>query len=107
VFKKTERLTKEKEIKQVFNEGKKVFSRSLILFFLKNDLKTRRATVIVSSKVSKKATERNLYKRRIREVVKNLELIGFDMVIIALKEIKNQNFIGIKKDLENAVGKIK
>ena len=107
MFKKDERLSKQKDINRVFAQGKKVFSRSLILFFLKNDLKTRRATVIVSSKVSKKATERNLYKRRIREVVKNLESIGFDMVIVALKEIKNQDFIGIKKDLENAVGKIK
>lgn len=107
MFKKDERLSKQKDINRVFTQGKKVFSRSLILFFLKNELNKRRSTVIVSSKVSKKATERNLYKRRIREIVKKHKINGFDLVIVALKEVKTSDFTDIKKDLEKAFRVIK
>ena len=98
---------KKKEIKKILKEGKKIHSQSFLLFFLKNDLKYSRFSVIVPLKFSKKAVERNKIKRKFREVLRRFFLnLSFDGVFIIKEGAKKLNFWEIKKEIEKIFKKI-
>lgn len=72
MFKKKHRLGKETEVKMTFAKGRSFFSPYFILKFLKKpETSLPRFTVVVSTKVSKKAVTRNRLKRIAREVVRS------------------------------------
>ena len=87
---KLHRLNKTKEIELVMKKGRAYYAPSLMMKILANNLGLTRFTVIVSNKVSKKATQRNLIKRRLREIIR-LDLskldIGADAIILASPKI--------------------
>lgn len=64
------RLNKKIDIDRVFKRGRTVYAGDLALRFAPNNLKEARFTVVTSLKVSKRATKRNLLKRRLRETVR-------------------------------------
>lgn len=64
------RLQKKKDIERVFKRGRSVYSGDLGLRFMPSNLKNPRFTIVVSLKVSKKANQRNLLKRRLREILR-------------------------------------
>ena len=68
---KTNRLTKKKDFENVFKKGKGIKGDFLILRFVGNKTKTCRFGIVVSKKISKKATVRNKIKRRIRAAIGN------------------------------------
>jgi ribonuclease P protein component len=84
------RLKKKKDFAKVYKERKGFKQDFLFLKAVKNDLEDTRIGIVVSTKVAKRAVERNLIKRRLREIVrKKLEEIrpGLDIVIITLRGI--------------------
>jgi ribonuclease P protein component len=107
------RLTKNLEFAAVASQGMAVYSPTLVIKNINNDFKYSRFGFIVSNKVSKKASQRNLIKRRLREIIrKNLEKIikGKDIVIIVSPKIitsqgKVMTYEQIEKDLLNILGK--
>ncbi len=93
MLKKYLRLSKKKEFDLVFKKGKSTYSPFLLLKYADNGLPLSRFGIIVSNKVSKKATKRNLIKRRLREIIRlNQPKIkkGFDFVIIVSPKIINE-----------------
>lgn len=102
MFNKVSRLRKNKEIEQVFKEGKAFYTDLCGLKVKENSLFRPRFAVVVGKKVSKKAVERNLIKRRIRASIKeNIEQLNqkFDYVIIAKAGIKNKDQKEINQNL--------
>jgi len=107
---KENRLTKTKNFKRVWQKGKGLFKKELGVKWVKNDLDVSRFAIIVSLKISKKATQRNKVKRRLREIVwKNLNRIreGCDVIIITRPGILELDYwqieeilMGIFKKLE-------
>ena len=99
---KTNRLSLSQEFKNVFDYGQSGYNQILGLKAVKNHLSASRFGIIISTKVSKTAVNRNQIKRRIREIVKT-ELKKFnhnyDIVIIARPGIKECNFSELKKSL--------
>jgi ribonuclease P protein component len=80
------RLSKDKEFDRIFKTGQGRGQASLAVKIVPNDLGFNRYGIIISNKISKKATERNRLKRIIREIVKREEeklKLGLDMVIIS------------------------
>jgi ribonuclease P protein component len=79
-FKKEERLSKEKIIQELFDKGSSFYLYPFKVFFLPNrDNKClcHQVLISVSKKNFKKAVDRNLIKRRIREGYRlNKNLIG-------------------------------
>lgn len=69
---KKNRLAKTKDINLVYSRGRAFFSPYFTIKYLRDRLPEAgfRATVVVSTKVSKRATERNRIKRQIREVIR-------------------------------------
>ena len=99
MLKKINRVTKKNDFDKIFKQGRSAFGSVLGIKALKNRLAYSRFGVIVSQKVSKKATARNTVKRRIREAVKNnLNRIepGYDYIIVALPPVVKEDYRGIE-----------
>jgi ribonuclease P protein component len=64
------RLTQERDFQKVRRRGKSFFSPYFRLSYHQNQLARSRYAVAVGIRVSKKATERNRLKRRVREAVR-------------------------------------
>jgi len=79
-----QRLTQDRDFKLVLRRGRAFFSPAFRLKCLANQLPLSRFGLIVSSKISKKATVRNRLKRQIRAIIRlDLKKIkpGYDLVI--------------------------
>jgi ribonuclease P protein component len=86
------RLKKEKDFESVFKNGRGFNEGLLRIKITPNGLVSSRFGFIVSKKYSKKATERNNLKRRLRDIVKKnlLDLKeGFDVVLFAVPGLEN------------------
>lgn len=90
---KANRITKEKEFALINKLGRSFYSPVLMVKIKPNDLNISRFATIVSNKVSKKATQRNLIRRRLSEIIRlNLNKIksGFDILVIVSPKIISQ-----------------
>jgi len=88
------RLTKNLQFEAVMGKGQAVYSPILLIKQINNKYNYSRIGIIVSNKVSKKASQRNLIKRRLREIIKKeFSKIkkGKDVVIIVSPKIINEN----------------
>jgi len=110
MLKKIFRLTKEKDFAKLAKEGSASYAFCLIIKYLKNDLAFSRFGLIVSNKVSKKASTRNLIKRRIREILRlNLKSIktGYDiLIVVSPKIINNQGQTLPYEEMEKILAEI-
>lgn len=107
---KKSRLKKNKEFDQVFKEGRSVYGKLLGVKIRKNQLDINRFGILLSTKVSKLAVVRNLYKRRIKEIIRqdNFQLKkGYDCVIIVMPTIINSSYCDIKTEIKNIFSKLK
>lgn len=92
----------------VFSKGRKVFGKYFIIRYLPNLDKNCRFGIIVSNKISKKATARNKIKRRVREIIrKNLDNFGqnYDMIITVMSPVAELDFAGTMAELEAGLRK--
>ncbi|MCD6500690.1 ribonuclease P protein component [bacterium] len=103
-------LKKKKDFARVFKKGKGQAEKFLILKLVKNNLEFPRIGLVVSKKISKKATLRNKIKRRLREGVRaNLARIkpGYDLIFSARKGIEEKSFWEVRKEVEKLLQKAK
>ena len=79
-----------------------------LLKYIRTGLLHSRYGFVVSKKVSKKATERNKAKRRLRDIVRTspkIAMQGYDVVFVVKKEIVAAPFDVIKKTARDALEK--
>ena len=102
------RLRKETDINKVFSKGRTIKSGLFFAKSLPNGLPYSRIAVTVSKKVSTKAVERNLIKRRIQEAVekKYLRRNGLDVLIVTLPPILGKPFQEIKSEIDKTITKL-
>jgi len=101
---KINRLTKDKEFDNIFKNGYSSYDKAIGVRMSTNQRKINRFGILVNSKVSRQAVERNRIKRQIREILKSqLEKIkaGYDIIIIVLPGAREKNYV----DLEQSVKK--
>ena len=65
-----QRLRKQSDIDSVHTNGRKAYHPLFRVVYLPNKLTTSRVAVVAGYKVSKRAVQRNLVKRRVRAVLK-------------------------------------
>lgn len=103
------RLTKKKDFKINFEIGTSFFSRTVNLIVSQEKERIVPAIgFIVSNKVSKKAVQRNLIKRRMRAIVRSfLSSIKSDsvLVFIAKKQSLDASFDQLQKDISYLIKK--
>lgn len=104
MFKKVNRIRKDKEFDRAFKAGQSFYGKNFGLKAVKNGQPENRFSVLISTKVSKKAVVRNRLKRQIREISKQ-ELpkmkAGYDIVFVVFNQILDKNFQEIKKAVIN------
>ena len=97
------RLNKQKDFEAVFKQGKTKQDKFFVIRAILNDQKKSRFGLVVSAKVSKKAVERNLLRRRLGEIVrkfpKNVKS-GLDIIIIAKSGAAEMEYKKIEDSLE-------
>ena len=102
MLKKKNRIISSVAFKEIFTKGNAKENECFRIFFKKNDLDYPRYGIVVSVKNSKSAVQRNILKRRIRNVLRNSLSVfskGFDVVIITKKDSINMNLPGLKESL--------
>lgn len=79
------------------------------LKYKKNNMDSARAGFVVGLKISKKATERNKIKRRLRSAFRYFlkETSGYDIIVGAKPEIKEKKLPEIIRALKNSLSRIK
>lgn len=103
------RIVKEKDYAVVMKKGRAYRRLEGQLKAMPNSLLHNRFGVVVSNKVSKKAHDRNLLKRRLRDIIKNSMpglKPGFDIVFIAYPSIMALEYTDLKKLLEEGFYKL-
>jgi len=96
-------LRKNEEIQNLLKKSKKIVTKYFVIYYLPNDFKYNRYCISVSKKIGKAHT-RNLYKRRIKDILmKNNINNSCDYVIILRNAILNINYINIKNNLIDAL----
>jgi len=107
---KVNRLTRKNDFGAVFKKGKGFKEGFLILRFVSNKIKNCRFGIIVSRKISKRATVRNKIKRRIRGIIKpKIPKIktGADIVFFALPGLETKDFWEIEETINKLLKKAK
>ncbi|MCL5666460.1 MAG: ribonuclease P protein component [Patescibacteria group bacterium] len=70
MFNRKSRLAKKKDVERVFARGRGFFNPYFTIKFLRKPGSGSRFTVVVSTKVSKRAVRRNRLKRLLREFIR-------------------------------------
>jgi ribonuclease P protein component len=95
MLKKDNRIRRNKDFDRVFKTGQSFYGRVLGLKAALNGLEHNRFGILISTKISKKAVIRNLYKRQLRTIIKN-ELSslksGYDVVLIVFPLILEKSY---------------
>ena len=108
MLKKAFRITENKDFQIVLKNGRFVHTGSFLLKYSKNTLINSRFGFIVSTKTFKRAVDRNLAKRRFREVIRlNLDSIkeGYDIVFIIKKPALVAGYRDLERDILNTLEK--
>ena len=104
------RLRHDKDIKTLFAKSKSVFGIYVGIKFTKNKLDVSRFAVVVGTKVSKKAVDRNRLKRQVRAIIhERLGDItpGFDVMLLVRKEAVGHTYEELEAQLVKALTKAK
>ena len=94
-------IRKNEEIQNIINNSSKKNNKYFVVYYSKNNYDYNRYCISVSKKIGK-ANVRNLYKRRIKDILmKNKLDISYDYVIILRKAILDINYNSMKEELIN------
>jgi len=103
------RLTRQKEFEKVYDSGKTVRNSFLFIkFFKDSSLESSKFGIVVSTKVSKKATVRNKIRRQISEAIKphlNRVAKNVNVIIVTNYKIVDKEFTEIEKVVLNLLKK--
>jgi ribonuclease P protein component len=100
-------LRKKKDFSTIYNKGKSIGERYVVLFYRKNNLAYNRTAFLASKKVGNSVSRnraRRLMKESYREFEKNLDN-GYDLIWIARNTIGNLKCADVKKSMEAAIKK--
>ncbi len=110
MLKSENRLTKNNDFDAVFKKGRSCYSKIFSVKILPNSLEENRFGILVGTKISKKAVNRNKIKRQIRAAIESeLFLLnkGNDCIIVTFPLILDKNFDEITSALRFCLGKLK
>ncbi len=110
MLKRQQRITNGKEFQNIYRRGRHLSSAFFGLNYLRNNFGFSRIGVVVSKKTARKATDRNLYKRRVREILRlNYTKItaGFDIIITLKGSVREADFKQLELDLLEIINKLK
>ena len=106
-MRKKEVLRGKKDINRVYNKGKSIRDRYLVIIYLKNRLPYTRTAFLASKKVGN-SVQRNRAKRLMKESYRaRLDIIkeGYDLIIIARNTINGRKCGEVGESLDKSLRK--
>ena len=100
-------LRKKSDFTAIYNKGKSIGEKYVVLFFKKNNLDYNRTAFLASKKVGNSVLRnraRRLMKESYRDLEQNLDS-GYDLIWIARNTICNLKCADVKKSMEAALKK--
>lgn len=110
MLKQENRIRLNKEFDRIFKTGQSFYGKMVGIKKTANNSNKNRFGIIINTKVSKKAVERNKIRRNIREIIKNRMsalVTGNDFVIIVFPLILNKSFQEIEVEIERGLRQLK
>ena len=110
MLKRVNRISRNKDFDRVFKTGQSFYSKVFGIKASLNNVESIRFGILISTKVSKKAVIRNLYKRQLRTIFKNeLPLLksGHDVVLIVFPLILDKNYQELTELLKIGLKRLK
>ena len=110
-------IRKNEEIQKILQNSKKIVNKYFVIYYSKNNSNYNRYCISVSKKIGKAHT-RNLYKRRIKDILSKNDInLSMDYVIILkdvhsiikgayMQNVNNENLIKISEFLNSVDGLI-
>ncbi len=105
----TERIRKNQEFKRVYNKGKSVVNRYLVMYYMKNNLPYNRIGFSVSKKVGKSVV-RNRVRRLMKETYRLRKIDinnGYDLVFVARVRMNQADYRTVEKSMFHLLKKIR
>ncbi|MDD4377138.1 MAG: ribonuclease P protein component [Eubacteriales bacterium] len=98
-------LRRKSDFSKIYNKGKSVGDRYIVIFYNKNNLPYNRIAFLASKKVGN-SVKRNRARRLMKESYRITDKEfppGYDFIIIARNTICNAKCADVKKSLESAM----
>ena len=102
-------LRRKSDFSSIYNKGKSIGDRYVVVFYKKNNLPYNRTAFLASKKVGN-SVHRNRARRLMKESVRTSELeisTGFDIIFIARNTIIDRNCAEVRNSIESALKKTK
>ena len=100
------RLKKNSQFNYIYKKGEKVHTENFTLFVVRSRFSCYKIGFSISKKLGK-ANKRNKLKRRMREIVRNLQVPSFcNYVLLAKENATSLEFCDLKKELEKLFEKV-
>jgi len=102
-------LRRKKDFSSIYNKGKSIGERYVVVFFRKNGLDYNRTAFLASKKVGKSVIRnraRRLMKESYRQFRERIE-IGYDLIFIARNSITDKKCKDVSRSMESALKKAK
>jgi ribonuclease P protein component len=106
-FTASDRIRKRSEYQRVYERGRKISSRSFILFLLENDLRRPRLGITATRRIGN-AVQRNRAKRLLREWfrARRRELPAVDLVVNVRKGIDRLTLAALSREMEQRIRRL-
>lgn len=108
---KINRIIKEKDFEEIFRRGKSVYNLNFGTKYVINKLNYNRLGISISKKVSKKAVDRNLIKRRVKVILRPFILKkinpGHDLLIMVLPNVLGKSYKEMERSLVSNLQKLR
>ncbi len=99
------RLKKNSQFNFIYKKGERVHSENFTLFAVKSKFENYKIGFSISKKLGK-ANKRNLLKRRLREIVRKIDVPNhFNFVLMAKENACTLDFLQLKIEVETIFGK--
>lgn len=97
-------IKSKKEIRHILNTGKKIYTKYGVFFLAINNNPEKQVAILVKKSIGI-AVERNYYKRRIREYIRNnLDTFSdFNQIIFVLNKKLDVSYSGIIKEFQSKI----
>ena len=94
------RLKKNSQFNFIYKKGERVHTENFTLFAVKSKYANYKIGFSISKKLGK-ANKRNLLKRRLREIVRKINVPSyFNFVLMAKENATTLEFLSLKKEVE-------
>lgn len=109
-MKKINTVIDSKDFEEAIHKGKLFKNKDLILYIIKKDNKYYRFGISVGKKISKRAVDRNLLKRRLKSIIDNNKKLyqnNLDYIIIMKKTCLDLSYQELENSFLDIIKKVK